>query len=215
MRIVLLGAPGVGKGTLTQKLSDSLKLPSLAVGDALREAVANGSELGQEIAGILQSGHLVPDALVSSLVAAKLQAAEFDNGWILDGFPRTISQAESLAKFSPPDAVLSLEVEEKILIERLSGRRVCSACGASFHLKFAVPQQPNVCDFCSGGLQQRDDDNPDVVLQRLRTYQQHTHPLIDYYQRAALLMTIDARVAPAAVLATALKALDNTSAGKR
>jgi len=194
--IILLGPPGAGKGTQAERVVKERQLAYIATGDMLRNAVKAASALGRKAKQFMDQGQLVPDELVVEIVKERLQDPDCAKGALLDGFPRTVSQAIFLEQVLPTvgfgiDRVLSIEVDEKELIERLTGRRVCSDCGASYHLKFKPPQVRNVCDQCGGDLFQRDDDTLETVEERLQVYKKQTEPLVEFYQDKKLLDRID------------------------
>ncbi len=196
MLIILLGPPGAGKGTQAERIVKERQLAYIATGDILRNAVKAETALGRKAKQFMDQGQLVPDELVVEVVKERLQDPDCAKGALLDGFPRTVNQAIFLEQVLPTvgfgiDRVLSVEVDEKELIERLTGRRVCSNCGASYHLKFKPPQVRNVCDQCGGDLFQRDDDTLETVEERLQVYKKQTEPLIKFYQDNKLLDRID------------------------
>jgi adenylate kinase len=196
MLIILLGPPGAGKGTQAERIVKERQLAYIATGDILRNAVKTATALGRKAKQFMDQGQLVPDELVVEIVKERLQDPDCAKGALLDGFPRTVSQATFLEQVLPTvgfgiDRVLSIEVDEKELIERLTGRRVCSDCGASYHLKFKPPQVRNVCDQCGGDLFQRDDDSLETVEERLLVYKKQTEPLVQYYHDKHLLDRID------------------------
>ncbi len=196
MLIILLGPPGAGKGTQAEEIANEYNIAYISTGDILRNAVKNKTELGRKARQYMDSGQLVPDDLVVEIIKARLMDPDCKNGALFDGFPRTVEQAQFMENALPDlglkiDRVLSLEVEEDDLIERLTGRRVCSDCGASYHLKFKPPEVRNVCDICGGDLYQRDDDSLETVKERMEVYKKQTEPLIDFYQERGLLSTID------------------------
>lgn len=190
MKIILLGAPGAGKGTQAQKLVEKYSIPQISTGDLLRAAVAEGTELGKEAQGYMTSGKLVPDSVVIGLIRERLQKDDCENGFILDGFPRTIAQAEKLKDITDIDAVASIDVDTNILVARLTGRRTCKACNAVFHVLNKPPKTEGVCDVCGGELYQRADDNEETVSNRINTYTQNTEPLIGFYNELGLLKRI-------------------------
>ncbi len=196
MRLVLLGPPGVGKGTQARMLEAELGVPQVASGDLLRAAVRDKSALGLEAKGFMDKGALVPDELVLKLVDARLQQPDALKGFILDGFPRTVSQAETLAKMLEArseklDRVVAITAPDEELIKRISGRRTCRDCGAMFHVIYDPPRNMNLCNSCNGELYQRDDDAEDTVRMRLQVYAASTRPLLEHYQRLGLLAPID------------------------
>jgi adenylate kinase len=186
MNLILLGGPGAGKGTQAKKLIDRYHIPQISTGDILRAAVKEGTELGRKAKEFMDAGKLVPDEVVIGIVEERLKQPDAKKGFILDGFPRTVPQAQALdaalAKLgSEINHVVSIDVDEEALVERLTGRRTCKSCGQMFHVKFTPPNKAGVCDKCGGELYQRDDDNETTVRSRLATYNQATKPLIDYY----------------------------------
>ncbi|MEW6386086.1 MAG: adenylate kinase [Thermodesulfobacteriota bacterium] len=197
MNLILLGGPGAGKGTQAKKLIDKYHIPQISTGDILRAAVKDGTPMGKKAKEFMDAGKLVPDEVVIGIVEDRLKQPDCQKGFILDGFPRTVPQAEALdaalAKMgSRLDHVVSIDVDEEALVERLTGRRTCknAACGQMFHIKFTPPKQAGVCDKCGGELYQRDDDNETTVRSRLATYNQATKPLIDYYTKKGLVRPI-------------------------
>lgn len=198
MRVVFLGAPGVGKGTQAQRLAVEEKIPQVSTGDILRDAVKRGTPLGVQAKGFMESGKLVPDEVVIGLVREKLASQECAQGYILDGFPRTVVQAEALDRMfketgSPGlDRVISFDVPNVEIIRRLSGRRSCPACQAIYHMEYAPPKREGRCDKCGEALVQRMDDKPEKIETRLNEFDQQTSPLIAYYQKRGLLRRIDA-----------------------
>jgi adenylate kinase len=196
MNLVLLGAPGAGKGTQAEKLSEIYHVPHISTGDILRENVREGTELGREAQEYMDRGDLVPDEVVIGLVRDRLKQPDCDRGFILDGFPRTVEQAEALGEIlarmgKPIDYAIDIDVPDDVVVERLSARRVCRDCGAVKHLIYNPPRDEGVCDECRGELYQRADDDPKTVHERLREYQRKTQPLIDYYQAKGLLHRVD------------------------
>ena len=182
MNLILLGAPGAGKGTQAEMLVQKLSIPAISTGNMLREAMANGSELGQKVKKFMDEGSLVPDAVIMDIVAERVAQPDCKNGFILDGVPRTLAQAEAIdAKGVKIDYVVSLEVDDAVITERMSGRRVCSACGASYHVVANPPKTEGVCDSCGGELIIRKDDAPETVRKRLEVYHAQTEILMDYY----------------------------------
>jgi adenylate kinase len=197
MKIILLGGPGAGKGTQAKKLIEKFKIPQISTGDILRAAVKEGTPLGKQAKECMDAGKLVPDSVVIGIVEERLKQPDAKQGFILDGFPRTVPQAEALdaalAKMGANlDHVVSIDVDEEALVERLTGRRTCknAACGQMFHVKFTPPKKAGVCDKCGSELYQRDDDNETTVRSRLATYNQATKPLIDYYEKKGLVRKI-------------------------
>jgi len=195
MRIVLLGAPGAGKGTQAKKLIDKYGLPQISTGDLLRAAVAAGSPLGKEAKSYMDKGELVPDSVVLGMVEERLKQDDCKKGYILDGFPRNTAQAEALDKMLASlnmslDAALSVDVPFEDLMKRLTGRRTCKSCGQMYNIHFKPPQKEWACDKCSGELFQRDDDKEETIKKRLDVYNAQTAPLIDYYQKKGILKAV-------------------------
>ena len=191
MKLVLLGPPGAGKGTQAAELAQSLSIPAISTGNIIRAAVKEGTPVGVIAKGYIDKGELVPDETVVSLVEERLAADDCKNGYILDGFPRTITQAEIMAlKGIEVDRVVNIELADEIIVERLSGRRVCLKCGAAYHVKFNPPAEEGVCGVCGDKLVIRDDDNEEVILNRLSVYHSQTEPLIEFYEKQGKLKSI-------------------------
>lgn len=191
MKIVLLGAPGSGKGTQAENITDWLGVPVVSTGNILRAAIRGGTEVGLKARAFVDAGRLVPDDIVVEIVRERLAQPDCAKGCILDGFPRTIAQAEALDKAGVSlDIVLSLEVADSDIEERMTGRRVCPDCGASFHIKYNPPSREGLCDSCGAALVCREDDSPATVRSRLATYHEQTEPLKGYYERCGLLRTV-------------------------
>jgi adenylate kinase len=196
--MILLGAPGAGKGTQAKLICEKYSIPHLSTGDIFRMNISTKTPLGVEAKKYIDKGQLVPDALTIQVVKDRLLVNDCKDGFLLDGFPRTVFQAEELGKFlesinSPLDVVLLIDVPKEFIIERNVGRRICSACGVSYHVKFNPPKELGSCDFCGGRLIQRNDDNEETVKERLNVYTNQTHPLIDYYSSNHSLSTVDGR----------------------
>lgn len=197
MRLVILGLPGSGKGTQSIQISKQLGIPQVSTGDILRQAVKEGQDLGTKARGYMEQGQLVPDDLMTELVVHRLQARDCQRGFILDGFPRTIAQAETLDGLLKEmnmalDAVIKLHVSDESVIRRLSHRRLCSRCGADYNLLSHPPQQQGLCDRCGGRLYQRADDRAETIARRLQVYQRQTKPLEAYYRDRGVLLVFDA-----------------------
>jgi len=196
MNLILLGPPGAGKGTQAKRLMEKYSLPQISTGDILRAAVKDGTEMGRKAKEYMDAGKLVPDEVVIGIIDDRLKEKDCRNGFMLDGFPRTVPQAEALDQVLARmglriDHVVSIEVPESELIGRLTGRRTCKSCGAGFHVMFDPPKVEDKCDKCQGELYQRDDDNVETVTNRLKVYNQQTQPLIDYYRKKGLLRPIN------------------------
>lgn len=190
MNLVLLGAPGAGKGTQAEKIRKALDIPVLSTGNLLRQAIAAGTELGKKVESIIDSGNLVPDELVFGLVAERLREPDCARGVIFDGFPRTIHQAEALDKALAVDVVLDLEVPDDVILHRMSGRRICPNCQASYHVVDNPPRVEGVCDKCGAALTIRHDDQPETVKARLEVYHKQTEPIKEYYRAQGKLRTV-------------------------
>lgn len=211
MNIVLLGSPGVGKGTYAERISKIYNIPQISTGDMFREAIKNKTEIGLLAKTYYDKGNLVPDDVTIKIVEQRLKQDDCKNGFMFDGFPRTIAQADALSNIVVIDKVLNFTASEEIIISRLSGRRVCIECGAIFHIKNIPPKTEGVCDECNGKLIQRDDDKPDSIKKRLDVYKKQTEPLIEYYKEKGLLADIDANrpfEQVDEIIADARKALD-------
>ena len=196
MRLVLLGPPGAGKGTQASAIVNEYKIPHISTGDMFRENINNNTDLGKEAKKYMDQGNLVPDELVVSMVADRIKKDDCKDGFLLDGFPRTLVQGEELDKVLSSlglklDRVINLDLDESVVVERIIGRRICPECGATYHVKFNPPKEENICDKCSSKLLQREDDTKEVVEQRYRVYEEQTEPLIDYYEKQNLIMNID------------------------
>ncbi|MBP3217806.1 MAG: adenylate kinase [Lachnospiraceae bacterium] len=196
MKIVMLGAPGAGKGTQAIMISEKYGLPHVSTGDIFRSNIKNGTELGKEAKKYMDEGKLVPDELTVRILLDRVSKADCAGGYVLDGFPRTIPQAEVLTKELKAmgdaiDFALNIDVPDENIVNRMSGRRSCPACGATYHITYVPPKQEGICDECGGALVLRDDDKPETVKNRLAVYHEQTQPLIDYYNAAGVLRTID------------------------
>ena len=206
LRLVLFGPPGVGKGTQAAALEKRTGLPHISTGDILRAAMKEGSPLGERVRAVVERGDLVPDDLVGALVEERLGRPEARRGFILDGFPRTLAQAERLDRILAGrgltiDSVVNLSVPEPEIIDRLTGRRVCASCGALYHVRYSPPSVEGVCDRCGGTLRGRSDDTREAITERLRVYHEQTAPLIARYQKAGVLLTVDGRGRPEEIMA--------------
>jgi len=196
MIIVLLGPPGAGKGTQASKISETFSIPHIATGDIFREAVKKGTELGRKAKEYMERGELVPDEIVNGIVKERISEPDCSNGFILDGYPRTLNQAKALDEMLAEmnrkiDIVLNISVSEDNVVKRLSNRRVCKRCGAIYHLITNPPKKEGVCDKCGGELYQREDDREEVIRNRLSVYRKQTEPIIKYYEEEGLLVNID------------------------
>ena len=207
MNLILMGAPGAGKGTQSEKISEKYNIPAIATGDILRGAIKAGTELGLAAKSYIDAGQLVPDSVVIGIIKEYLASDSCKNGFILDGFPRSIPQAEALDEMGVHiDVVLSIEVPDEKIVERMSGRRVCS-CGASYHVAYNPPKTEDVCDKCGAALYVRADDAAETVKNRLVTFHEQTEPLKDYYAKKGLLVTVEGQEEVADTTALVFKAL--------
>ena len=192
MKLILLGAPGAGKGTQADIIKQKLGIPTISTGNILRAAVKNGTPTGLKAKSFMDAGKLVPDEVIIGVINERLQESDCANGYILDGVPRTIAQAEALEQAGIRfDAVVALEVPDQRIVDRMGGRRVCERCGASFHIVHIPPKTEGVCDACGGALVQRKDDSPETVLDRLAVYHKETEPLKGFYEARGVLKTVD------------------------
>ncbi len=191
MNLILLGAPGAGKGTQAEIVCDRLHIPTISTGNILRAAIKDGTEMGLKAKEAIDAGRLVSDEIIIGIVKERLAQDDCQNGFILDGVPRTVAQAQALEKMGVRiDKVVDIEVPDEAIIARLSGRRVCSACGTSYHTEYKPSAQEGVCDRCNGALITRRDDEPATVLERLATYHEQTEPLIDFYRERGKLVVV-------------------------
>lgn len=196
MKIVMLGAPGAGKGTQAIKIADKYDIPHISTGDIFRANIKGGTELGQKAKSYIDKGELVPDEVTIGMLLDRIAQDDCKNGYVLDGFPRTIPQAESLTEALKSqgdqiDFALNIDVPDEAIIERMSGRRACPKCGATYHIVYAAPKTENICDKCGTELIIRSDDKPETVKDRLNVYHQQTEPLIAYYKTAGVLREVD------------------------
>lgn len=209
MRLIMLGAPGAGKGTQAEVICNTLNIPAISTGNILREAKAKGTPLGLEAATYMDSGKLVPDELVINILKERLKEDDCQNGFILDGFPRTVPQAEALDQMGVViDRVVDLEVPDDKIMARLSGRRVCEKCGSSYHVLYKPTKVEGVCDRCGGKTVQRKDDAPETIKERLEVYHAQTEPLKDYYKKTGKLVVVEGQEEVADTTALTLKAVE-------
>lgn len=199
MKIIMLGAPGAGKGTQAKKIAEKYSIPHVSTGDIFRANIKNGTELGKKAKTYMDQGLLVPDELTVELVVDRLNQEDCQNGYVLDGFPRTIPQAEALTKAlaslgQKMDYAIDVDVPDDHIVHRMSGRRACESCGATYHLDYAPASKEGVCDICGEELILRDDDKPETVQKRLVVYHEQTKPLIDYYTNEGILKTVDGTI---------------------
>lgn len=210
MKLILLGAPGAGKGTQAEVICNALNIPAISTGNIIRDALSKGTEMGLKAKSFIDAGQLVPDEVVIGIIKDRLAKDDCANGFILDGFPRTIPQAEALDKMGIAiDKVIDIEVPDEKIVTRMSGRRVCKDCGASYHLEYKKPQNDGKCDSCGGELVQRKDDHPDTVLDRLDVYHKQTEPLKDFYSEKGILRIVEGQEEVAETSALTLKALED------
>ena len=192
MKLILLGAPGAGKGTQAEVICNKFSIPAISTGNIIREALKNGTEMGLKAKSYMDEGKLVPDDVVIVIIQERLAKDDCKNGFILDGFPRTIPQAEALDAMGVEiDRVVSIEVPDEKIVERMSGRRVCEKCGASYHMLYKKPAKEDGCDACGGARIRRKDDAPETVQDRLKVYHEQTEPLKDYYAKSGKLRTVE------------------------
>ena len=212
MNLILLGPPGAGKGTQAAKIIEKYEIPHISTGDIFRENIKEGTPLGKKAQEYMNRGELVPDSLVIEIATDRLTKDDCKEGFLLDGFPRTVEQAEALDKFLAEDGkkvdhVLDIDVEADILMKRLTGRRVCKGCGATFHITNIPPKVEGVCDVCGEERYQRDDDTEETVANRIEVYNSQTKPLIDYYEKSGNISHLDGSVDPDELLAEIVKIL--------
>ncbi len=210
MKLVLIGGPGAGKGTQAKKLSKHFDIAHISTGDLLREQMKLGTELGKKVSEIMNAGGLVSDDIVSAMLAERIKADDCKKGYILDGYPRNVSQAEGLEAITGKlDKVLCFNVDDEVIVDRMTGRRGCPKCGQMFHIKYNPPKVDGVCDACGEALVQRKDDNAETVRNRLKVYHETTAPVIDYYNKKGILAEIDGVGDIDAIFAKAVEALED------
>ncbi len=212
MRILLMGPPGAGKGTQAEKLTEILNIPHISTGDMFRKAIKEQTDLGKKAKSFMDQGELVPDEVTVGIVKDRIKEEDCENGFLLDGFPRTVVQADALGKMLEDlgiklDSVINIEVPFEELIGRLTGRRICKSCGATYHMIFNPPKVEGVCDKCGGELYQRDDDTEETAKNRLQVYEKQTAPLLEYYNNTGLLVNVNGNQSMEEVLAEILKVL--------
>ena len=208
LKLILLGAPGAGKGTQAAELSKRLSIPSISTGNILRQAIKDGTEVGLQVKALIDAGKFAPDDLIIQIVSERLARSDCRNGYILDGVPRTLAQAEALDKAGIVlDHVISLEVPDRDIEQRMAGRRVCPACGATYHIQIIPPKQEGICDSCGGALILRADDAPETVHSRLEVYHAQTEPLKDYYGKRGLLREVSGTGAIDSITAAIMEAM--------
>ncbi|MCI8632560.1 MAG: adenylate kinase [Lachnospiraceae bacterium] len=208
MKLILLGAPGAGKGTQATRLADAYHIPHISTGDIFRANLKKETPLGLKAKEYMDQGLLVPDELTVDLVMDRLQAADCENGYILDGFPRTLVQAAALDAKVEIDAAVNVEVPDEQIVKRMAGRRVCPKCGEPYHTEYKIPQKEGICDRCGASLMIRKDDEAETVKKRLTVYHEQTAPLIGHYQTAGKLITVDGTKAVETVTEDIIKALE-------
>ena len=199
MKIIMLGAPGAGKGTQAKKIADKYSIPHISTGDIFRANIKGGTELGTKAKSYMNQGQLVPDEVTIGMLLDRISEADCENGYVLDGFPRTIPQAESLTvalnqRGEKIDYAINVDVPDENIVTRMSGRRACLACGATYHIEHIPPKKEGICDTCGQALVLRDDDKPETVLKRLKVYHDQTQPLIDFYEAKGVLKNVDGTV---------------------
>lgn len=210
MNLILLGAPGAGKGTQAEKICEKFNIPAVSTGNIIREALKNGTDMGLKAKSYIDAGKLVPDDVVIGIIKERLAENDCANGFILDGFPRTIPQAEALDSMGIIiDKVVDIEVPDEKITARLSGRRVCLKCGATYHLEYKKPSKEGICDVCGDELVQRKDDKPETVLDRLNVYHEQTEPLKDYYSKTGKLVIVEGQEEVKDTTALVFKALED------
>ena len=210
MKLILLGAPGAGKGTQAEIISERLSVPTISTGNIIRAALKAQTEMGIKAKEFIDKGLLVPDDVVIGIIRDRLKENDCKNGFILDGFPRTVPQAQALDDMGIEiDKVIDIQVPDEKIVQRLSGRRVCSGCGASYHLLYKKPEKDGVCNLCGAQLVQRTDDREETVLERLKVYHEQTEPLVDYYRKKNKLVVVEGQEEVSDTTALTLKALED------
>lgn len=214
MRFIIFGPPGAGKGTYASRLGHELKITVISTGDIFRSEVKRNSDLGRKVATYLAGGKLVPDKIVVDVLTKRISLSNGNRAFILDGYPRTIEQARALDNMAKIDAVILLIVPELVIVERLSNRRVCKKCGAIYNLRFLQPKKPGICDNCGGELFQREDDKPEVIMERLKIYEAQTQPLINYYKSDLPILNIECKsvdIPPKVIVERIMEELRNSN----
>ena len=210
MKLILLGAPGAGKGTQAEIISKHLSIPTISTGNIIRAALKAQTEMGIKAKEFIDKGLLVPDDVVIGIVRERLKENDCENGFILDGFPRTVPQAQALDDMGVEiDRVIDIQVPDEKIVQRLSGRRVCGSCGASYHLLYKKPEKDGVCDDCGAQLVQRSDDREETILERLKVYHEQTEPLVEFYRKKNKLFVVEGQEEVADTTALTLKALED------
>jgi adenylate kinase len=212
MRIILLGGPGAGKGTQAQKMAEEYSIAHIATGDILRQSIKDGTELGVEAKSYMDKGQLVPDDVVIGIIKERLAQDDIQSGFVLDGFPRTVPQAEALSLLAkelnmPMDAVINIKTSSDVVVERLSGRRTCRDCQTVYHIFYSPPKKEGKCDRCDGELYQRDDDKEETIRKRLKVYEEQTFPLLEYYKASSKLLEVSGDVSIAEVFESIVQIL--------
>lgn len=209
MKLIFLGAPGAGKGTIAKMVMEKYNIPQISTGDIFRDNIKSETELGKKAKEYIDKGELVPDEITVGMVKERLSKDDCKNGYILDGFPRTIPQAEALEKIDKIDKVIDFQARDDVIIQRLSGRRTCRKCGAIFHIVNIPPKVEGICDKCGGELVQRSDETEEVIKNRLEVYRKQTEPLIDYYKKNGMLAGVDANTSPEPIFEETVKVLES------
>ena len=213
MNLILMGAPGAGKGTQSERISEKWNIPAISTGDILRSAIKAGTELGIKAKGFIDKGQLVPDEVVIGIIKDYLSSDECKNGFILDGFPRSIPQAEALEAMGVKiDCALSFEIADEVIVNRMGGRRMCSGCGLSYHVEYKKPSKENICDKCGSSLYIRSDDAAETVLNRLATFHAQTEPLKAFYEARGLLRCVNGEAGVDETTALVFKTLEEVGA---